>query len=151
MSCSSNCTGPLKDGVVTTKVTDSSGAMTITFSPPLTSTGNYANVDALPVDDAAIIVIGSSITTGSGAMTATATRQGLVYHPDAFVVGMVDPDEDLPGADCAMVSDAETGWSMRYARQWNGQTDQKISRLDCFYGWLAYRPEWAVAVQGGAS
>jgi hypothetical protein len=147
-------TGQLMEMVVTTKVSDTAGAITISFSPPLTSVGpgnNYANVDFLPIDDAAIIVIGSSITTGSGSLTATATRQGLVYHPDAFVVGMVDPDEDLPGADSAMVSDAETGWSMRYARQWNGQTDQKISRLDCFYGWLAYRPEWAVAIQGGAS
>lgn len=144
-------TGQLMQLVVTATVSDSSGAMTINFSPAITSTGNYANVDALPVNNAPIIPLGSTITTGAGTMTATATRQGLVYHPDAFVVGMVDPDEDLPGADCAMVSDAETGWSMRYARQWNGQTDQKISRLDCFYGWLAYRPEWAVAVQGGAS
>lgn len=149
-------TGQLMQLVVTAQVSDSSGAMTINFSPALTSAiagpgNNYANVDALPVDDAAIIPVGSTITTGSGTMAATATRQGLVYHPEAFVVGMVDPDDDLPGADSAMVSDAETGWAMRYARQWNGQTDQKISRLDCFYGWLAYRPEWAVAVQGGAS
>jgi hypothetical protein len=144
-------TGQLMQMTVTATISDTSGAITLSFSPALQSTGNYANVDALPANDAAIIPLGSTITTGSGTMTATATRQGLVYHPDAFVVGMVDPDEDLPGADAAMVSDAETGWSMRYARQWNGQTDQKISRLDCFYGWLAYRPEWAVAVQGGAS
>ena len=55
------------------------------------------------------------------------------------------------GATVSMVSDSETGWSLRYVKQYNAQTDQKISRLDCFYGWLAYRPEWAVAVQGGAS
>jgi hypothetical protein len=145
-------TGQLMQMTITAQVSDSSGAIaSLAFSPPLISTGNYANVDALPVNNAAIIPVGSTITSGSGTMTATATRQGLVYHPEAFVVGMVDPDEDLPGAESAMVSDDETGWSMRYARQWNGQTDQKISRLDCFYGWLAYRPEWAVAVQGGAS
>jgi hypothetical protein len=139
---------------------DSSGNMTITFTPALTAVaadtngllgGNYANVDALPANTAAIIPVGSTITTGAGTMTATATRQGLVYHPEAFVFGMVDPDKDLDGATVSSVSDEETGWAMRYVKQYNAQTDQKISRLDVFYGWLAFRPEWAVAVQGGAS
>lgn len=146
-------TGQLMQLTVTAAVSDTAGAMTINFSPALTSVsaGAFANVDALPVNDAPIIPLGSSITTTSGAMTATQTRQGLVYHPEAFVLGMVDPDDDLPGADSAMVSDRETGWSARYVRQYSAQTDQKISRLDVFYGWLSYRPEWAVAVQGGAS
>lgn len=147
-------TGQLMQLTVTANLSDTTGAMTITFSPPLiAATGDnpYANVDALPANDAAIIPLGSTITTGAGTMTATPTRQGLVYHPDAFVLGMVDPDADLPGADVGMVSDPETGWSCRLAKQYNAQTDQKIARLDCFYGWLAYRPEWAVAVQGGAS
>lgn len=147
-------TGQLMQLTVTANVSDSTGAMTISFSPPLIAASGsspFANVDNLPANDAAIIPLGSSITTGAGAMTATPTRQGLVYHPEAFVLGMVDPDNDLPGAESAMISDSETGWSLRYVRQYNGQSDQKISRLDCFYGWLAYRPEWAVAVQGGAS
>jgi hypothetical protein len=144
-------TGQLLQLTVTTTVSDTAGAMTITFTPPLIATGALANVDALPANNAPIIPLGSTITTSSGAMTATATRQGLVYNREAFVLGMVDADADLPGAECSMISDSETGWSLRYARQWNGQTDQKISRLDCFYGWLAYRPDWAVAVQGGAS
>lgn len=144
-------TGQLMQMTITAATTSVSVAATLTFSPPLIASGNYANVDALPANDAAIIPLGSTITTGSGTWTATATRQGLVYVPEAFVLGMVDPDSDLPGAEAGMVSDSETGWSARYARQYNGMTDQKISRLDCFYGWLTYRPEWAVAVQGGAS
>jgi hypothetical protein len=150
-------TGQLMQLTVTQAVTSSGTAATIYFSPPLIEVGTgpipnaLANVDNLPVTSAAIIPLGSTITTGSGTWTATPTRQGLVYNREAFVLGMVDPASDLPGAESAPVSDPETGWSARYARQWNGQSDQLISRLDCFYGWLAYRPDWACRIQGGAS
>jgi hypothetical protein len=144
-------TGQLMQLTITVRSTDTAGAMTLTFSPALTSVGALANVDALPANNAPIIPLGSTITTGSGALTATATREGLIYHPDAFVLGFVDADADLPGADVAMVSDGQLGFSLRYARQWNASTDQKISRVDCFYGWKEYRPEWAVRVEGGAS
>lgn len=150
-------TGQLMQLTVTQAVTSSGVNATIQFQPPLIEVGTgpipnaLANVDFLPANDAAIIPLGSTITTGSGTWTATATRQGLVYNKEAFVLGMVDPDSDLPGADAASVSDSETGWSARYVRQYNAQSDQKVSRLDCFYGWLAYRPDWACTVQGGAS
>jgi uncharacterized protein YgbK (DUF1537 family) len=150
-------TGQLMQLTVTAAVTSSGVNATISFQPPLIAVGSglipnaLANVDALPVNDAAIIPLGSTITTSSGTWTATPTRQALVYNREAFVLGMVDADSDLPGADVAMVSDAATGWSARYVRQYNAQSDQKISRLDCFYGWLAYRPDWACVVCGGAS
>jgi len=150
-------TGQLMQMTITAQTTSAGVDATLTFQPPLIGVGSglipnaLANVDALPANNAAIIPLGSTITTGSGTWTATATRQGLVYNREAFVLGMVDADSDLPGADVAMVSDAETGWSARYVRQYNAQSDQKISRLDCFYGWLAYRPDWACVVAGGAS
>jgi len=144
-------TGQLMQLTVTQAVTSSGVNATINFSPALIATGPNANVDALPVDDAPIIPLGSTITTGSGTWTATATREGLIFHPDAFVLGFVDADADLPGADVSMVSDDQLGFSLRYARQWNAATDQKISRVDCFYGWKEFRPEWAVRVEGGAS
>ena len=150
-------TGQLMQLTITAQTTSSGVDATLTFQPPLIGVGSgaipnaLANVDALPANNAPIIPLGSTITTGSGTWAATATRQGLVYNPEAFVLGIVDADSDLPGADVASVSDPQTGWSARYARQWNAQSDQKISRLDMFYGWLAYRPDWACRVQGGAS
>jgi hypothetical protein len=147
-------TGQLMQFTVTANVTDSAGAMTINFSPPMNTIGagpTLANVSALPADNAAIIPLGSTITTGAGTMAATVTKEGLVYDPEAFVLGIVDPDSELPGADVAPLSDNQTGWAMRYARQYNAQTDQKISRIDMFYGWLAFRPDWACLVEGGAS
>ncbi len=150
-------TGQLMQFTITAATTSVSVAATLTFQPPIIEVGSgpipnaLANVDFLPANDAPIIPVGSTITTSSGTWTATPTRQGLVYNKDAFVFGMVDPDSDLAGAECSMVSDSETGWAARYVRQYNAQSDQKISRLDCFYGWLAYRPDWACRVQGGAS
>lgn len=150
-------TGQLMQFTITAATTSVGVDATLTFQPPIIEVGSgpipnaLANVDFLPANNAPIIPLGSTITTGSGTWTATATRQGLVYNKEAFVLGIVDADADLPGADVAQVSDAETGWSARYARQWNAQSDQKISRLDCFYGWLAYRPDWACVVAGGAS
>jgi len=144
-------TGQLMQLTVTQDVTSSGADATIQFYPPLIATGPLANVDALPANNAPIIPLGSTITTGSGTWTATPTREGLIFHPDAFVLGFVDADADLPGADVASVSDDQLGFAMRYARQWSAQTDQKISRVDCFYGWKEFRPEWAVRVEGGAS
>jgi hypothetical protein len=152
-------TGQLMQLTVTARTTSSGVDATISFQPPLIAVGAglipnaLANVDALPVNNAAIIPLGSTITTSSGTWTATATRQGLVYNKEAFVLGMVDPGgpEMFPGAEASHVSDAESGWAATYVRQFNAQSYQSISRLDVFYGWLAYRPDWAVRVAGGAS
>ena len=141
-------TGQLQQFVVTQTISDTTGAMTIQVQPAMISSGNLATISAMPANDAAIIPVGSTITTSSGAMTATATSQNLVYHPDAFVLAFVDADADLAGADVAMVSAPDLGFSLRYVRQYNAQTDQKISRIDCFYGWKSFRPEWACVVNG---
>lgn len=150
-------TGQLMQLTVVSAVTSSGVAATITFTPPLYGVGSgtipnpRANVDALPADNAPIIPVGSTITTGSGTWTATATREGLLYHPDAIVMGMVPPDADLDGATVGFINDEETGWSMRYVKQYQAGNDQKISRIDAFWGWKLFRPEWTVAIEGGAS
>ncbi len=152
-------TGQLMQMTITAATTSSGVNATLTFQPPLIEVGSgpipnaLANVDALPADNAAIIPLGSTITTGSGTWTATPTRQAIVYNREAFVMGMVDPGgpEMFPGAEASTVSDAETGWAATYVRQFNAQSYQSISRLDVFYGWLAYRPDWACVVAGGAS
>lgn len=146
-------TGSLQQFTVLANVSDTTGAMTIAISPPITppSTSTQATVTASPADAAAIQVVGSTITTGAGALTATNSAQSMIYHPDAFVLAMVDPDQDCPGAEVGQITGpgaAEVGFALRYLKQYNGQTDQKISRVDAFFGWSAYRPEWAVRIQG---
>jgi len=146
-------TGSLQQFTVLATISDTGGAMTISISPPITppSVSTQATVTASPADAAPIQVLGSTITTGSGALTATNSAQSMIYHPDAFVLAMVDPDSDTPGADSSSITGpgaSELGFALRYVKQYNAQTDQKVSRVDAMFGWAPYRKEWACRIQG---
>lgn len=130
---------------------DQSGSSTATlaFTPAIVTSGALQNVNAAPADNAAINFLGSTGSVG-GTMSATASRQNLIFHPSAFAFVMVDLDRDLPGADSGYTSDKETRVKMRWARQWNVQTDQKASRIDTIGGVAAILPYFAVRAWGGA-
>lgn len=140
--------GTLQQFVVTQTVSDTTGAMTISIAPPIIPSGNLQTVTASPANGAAIIPVGSTITTGAGTMTATSSANSLVFHPEAFILAMADMDADLPGAETVRVSDNELNVSLRYTRQYQIGSDQKASRIDCLYGFKEFRPEWACRVQG---
>jgi hypothetical protein len=147
-------TGRLQDFVVTADYSDTTGAMAaLPISPPLYTAatvpaGQAPTVSALPADDAKIYVIGSSITTSSGALTATVSPQSLVYHPEAFILAMADLDNDLAGAQVSRVSSKQLNISLRFVQQYNAMTDQKASRIDGLIGWTCFRPEMACRVWG---
>jgi hypothetical protein len=122
--------------------------MTLSIAPPIITSGALQTVTVSPADDAAIIPLGSTITTSSGTMAATISPQNLLFHPEAFIFAMADLDADLPGAEVARVSDNELNVSLRYVRQYSGLTDQKLARIDCLYGFKEFRPEWAARVWG---
>jgi hypothetical protein len=140
--------GALQQFVVTQTVSDTAGAMTISIAPPIIPSGNLQTVSASPANGAAIIPVGSTITTGAGTMTATASANSLVFHPEAFILAMADMDADLPGAETTRVSDNEMNVSLRYTRQYQIGSDQKASRIDCLYGFKEFRPDWAVRIWG---
>jgi hypothetical protein len=121
---------------------------TLPISPPIIPTGNLQNVTASPANGAAIIPLGSTITTGSGTMAATASAQSLLFHPEAFILAMADLDADLDGATVARVSDNEMNVSLRYVKQYSAQSDQKMARIDALYGFKEFRPDWACRVWG---
>ena len=141
-------TGQLQQFVVTQTVSDTAGAMTISINPPIIPSGNLQTVSASPAGGAQIVPLGSTITTGAGTMTATASPQSLLFHPEAFICAMADMDADLAGAEVARVSDNELNVSLRYVRQYQISTDQKAARIDCLYGFKEFRPDWAVRVWG---
>lgn len=124
---------------------DQSGSSTATlaFTPAIVTSGALQNVTNSPAASAAITFLGSTGAV-AGTMAATNSRQNLIFHPSAFAFVMVDLDRDLPGADSGYTSDKETRVKMRYARQWNVQTDQKASRIDTIGGVAAILPYFAV-------
>lgn len=141
-------TGQLQQFVVTSTISDTSGAMTISISPSIITSGQLQTVTNSPADDAAIIPVGSTITTGSGTMAATVTSQSLLYHPDAFVLVMADLVKPRSGAVATTVRSKELGLSLRMVEQYQIGTDQEPCRLDVLYGWATLRPQLACRVQG---
>jgi hypothetical protein len=137
-------TGRLQDFLVTATATaDGGGNMTIPVSvwgAALQSTGVNQNISALPADEGAITLFG--VGTGSlAAASAIASPQGLAFHPDFAT--LVSADLYLPdGVDMrSRKSDKQLGFSMRYIRDYDGVTDQLISRFDILFGWAMLRPE----------
>ena len=147
-------TGRLQDFVVTADTSDSTAAIAaLPISPSIYTTatapaGTAPTVSDLPANDAKIYVNGSTITTGSGALTAAVSPQSLVYHPEAFILAVADLDSALPGAEVSRVSSKQLNVALRFVQQYNAMTDQKASRIDGLIGWSIFRPELACRVQG---
>lgn len=133
-------TGQLRQFVVTADfASDASGNGSVGIYPPLTLTGAFQTVDALPVDSAAITVLGAA---------NTASPANLVYHKDAFTLACADLV--LPkGVDmAARISDKQLGLSARMVRNYDISNDRMPCRFDILYGWKAIYPELACRIQG---
>lgn len=136
-------TGQLQQFVVTTANTaDSSGNMTIAFSPAIVfnpGSQQNQNVDSLPVVNAALTFAGSS-----GSISA----QNLVFCRDAFT--LASADLMMPGGvDMAARKRSKSlNMSMRAVRAYDINNDRLPMRIDVLYGWATMRPELAVRVLG---
>lgn len=128
---------------------DLSGSTTATlaFTPAIITSGPLQNVTNSPADNAAVNFLGATGSVGA-TMTATASRQNLIFHPSAFAFVMVDLAKDLPGAQVGYVSDKETRIKMRMVQQYNIQTDQNPSRIDTIGGIAPILPYFAVRAWG---
>jgi hypothetical protein len=130
---------------------DLSGSTTATlaFSPAIITSGPLQTVNASPADNAAITFLGSTGSVGA-TMTATASRQNLLFHPSAFAFVMVDLSRQLEGAAVGYVSDKETRIKMRSATQYNIQTDRQPTRIDTIGGIAPILPYFAVRCWGAS-
>lgn len=126
-----------------------SSTATLSFTPAIITSGPLQNVTVSPAASAAILFQGATGTVNA-TMAATASRQNFVFHPSAFAAVMVDMDKDLPGAKTGYTSDPETMVKMRWVNQYNGQTDQKLSRIDTLGGVAAVLPYFAVRAWGAS-
>ena len=125
-------TGVLKKFVVTTDVSDTTGAITMTVSPGVIAGGAYQNCSNRIADNSAITVLGTS---------ATAYGQNLAFHKDAFT--FVSADLDIPkGVDMA-ARERFGNISMRFVRWFDGDAGEWKSRFDILHGMAALYPELA--------
>lgn len=132
-------TGALQQFRVTATVSDTTGAITATIDPPIITSGQLQTVTASPVDNAVITVVGA---------TGVTAAQGLAWVKEAVVMVMADLVEPEGGALSERIRSKPLGFALRFVKQYNIMSDQNLARIDCIYGWQAYRPEWIVRVQG---
>ena len=136
-------TGQLMQFVVTEDINDTAGAMTIKISPAIKASGQYQNVDALPLNDAPIKVFGHA-TSYSGIVAP----QNLVFHKDAFVLGCADLYVPKGLDMAARASDAESGLSLRLISDYDVKNDVMNTRIDILFGIKTVYPELACRVVG---
>jgi len=134
-------TGILKNWVVGADTTAVLEVMaTLPIEPKLVygATNPYSNVDALPVDGAALAFVGTE---------GTAYAQNLVFHPNAFALVTL-PLEMPANVWGARETDKDAGISIRVVKQYDIDADEEIIRMDILYGMKTLYPELAVRLWG---
>jgi len=118
-------------------ISDTTGAITVTHAPTITTSGAYQTVDAAPTDGQTITVMGTS---------ATAYPQNLAFHRDCFALAMADLV--LPqGVDFAAIS-RYNGISVRIVRAYDINSDSFPCRIDVLFGTKTIYPELGMRLWG---
>jgi len=131
-------TGRLQEFVVTADAnSNGSGAVTLSISPQMVTTGKYQNVSAGPADNAALTFLGTA---------ATGYVQNLCFQENAFALVTVPLDEPRGGVESSQMVHKNIG--IRVARQYAIASDKNFIRLDILYGVKAIYPELAVRLWG---
>ena len=133
-------TGQLRQFVVTADFSsDSSGNGSVSIYPALTASGQFQTISAMPIDGAAITVLGNANTV---------TPANLLFHQNAFT--LASADLPLPGGVdmAARIASRHLGISVRMVRAYDIINDIFPCRLDVLYGWAAIYPELACRQQG---
>ena len=133
-------TGSLLQLTCTALNTASSGQFTaVAFSPALYSSASdgLQNVDALPINNAAVTIIGAA---------STVYPQNVAYHRDAFVLGTADLE--MPQGVHFSAREVQDDISIRCVRQYRIGTDDIPCRFDVLYGYVVWRKELACRIWG---
>lgn len=133
-------TGVLKNFVVTASTTPTSSTWTVTFSPPIVTSGPYQNVTG-PMATATTV----TWLTGTTAAQIAGT-QNLAFSRDAF--GLVMVPLEIPGAVDFAARETYKNISMRTIRSYDINNDVFPARIDILYGDTTYYDELAVRLGG---
>lgn len=130
--------GILKQFVLTAPATDTAGAATLNIFPGIIASGPYQNCSGSPTNGGAVTIAG---TTGVQCTTAFA------YQEEAFTWAAI-PLQDVGeyGAKCEVVTDEETGISIRTIWQWDNRLGEVTVRMDFVWGIAQTYADYAAAV-----
>jgi hypothetical protein len=130
-------TGDLQQFVVTADATCAGGAVTLSISPSIVTSGATQNVSASPTN-------GGAISWVEGAAASTTKAQNLAFHREAFA--LVTADLEMPNGMDFASRQVMDGISMRILRGYDINSDKIPCRIDILLGVKAVRPEWAVRI-----
>ena len=122
----------LQDFVVTSTTTGTGTNITVAVSPALVISGPNQNISGTPVGGTVILRQNTA---------SQVVQNDLVLHPKALALAFVDLE--LPN-NMEMASRVSAdGISVRFLRGYDIANARYLSRMDCFYGRVMQRPEWA--------
>lgn len=117
------------------------GLMSVTISPAIVPASALQTCSGSPANEAVVTIFGHASSHAN-----KLTRQGLIYHPEAYAMVMADLEK--PGGlwVSESISNAALGVAIRFLKAYSIDTDMSPARVDSLYGWKAVRPELAVRV-----
>lgn len=130
-------TGILQQFVNTADATAAGGAVTLTISPPIITSGPHQTVNAAPASGAAIVNVGAA---------STAYRQNILAHKNTMalaIVPMIMPPGTVGGS-----RKSHKGISVRVMPVWDGVNNTSAWRMDMLYGRKVIDPRLAVRLSG---
>lgn len=143
-------TGSLKQFTVTTDAVENAGAMTVNIFPAITPSGQYQNVDAAALTNAAIYFWAGT----SGSPTASSGKTGpsaLVMHKNAFAfvsVPLAQPSSNVVEV-VTSERDPETGLVLAFIRAFDPVKRIWVNRFDTLIGLnKLYAAELSCVLQG---
>ena len=115
----------LQQFVVTQTVSDTAGAITMTISPAIVTTGGFQNVSAAPQVNAVITVLGASGAT---------TQNALAFDRDAIMLAAKELMPYSVGLG-KTTTDDQTRIPIRVQQMPDIRTNQEILRFDVMTAW----------------
>ena len=126
----------LQQFVVTTTVSDTSGAITATISPAIVTTGGFQNVSAAPQSGAAITMLGGSGVT---------TQNALAFDRDAIMLAAKELMPYSVGLG-KTTTDDQTKIPVRVQQMPDIRTNQEILRFDVMVAWATLYDQLGVRI-----
>lgn len=115
--------------------TGSTTTVTVTVTPEIRISGPQQTVSAAPTTGTAVF---------SQNVASQIVQTDLILHKDSFAIAFADLIQPN-GMDMASVVSAE-GISIRFVRGFDIKGGGMLSRMDCFFGLAAVRPEWSAKI-----
>ena len=125
----------LQDFTVTSTTTGSGTNITVSVSPTPVLTGPNQNISTTPVAGVAVFRQNTA---------SQIVQNDLILHPKACALAFVDLE--LPNNMEMASRVSANGVSIRFLRGYDISNARYLSRMDCFFGRVMQRPEWAAKI-----